>query len=110
MNFQQIPWGCFTKQEGGGLINVGPPEALSLKAFFRQHHNVCIILLRSLENKSLTSSVRVDIVCEGMKKDESACLLVHKITVCNITAVIINIHMSLLSFIKMQNSPEGKKK
>lgn len=99
MNFQQIPRGCFIKREGGGLINVGPPEALSLKAFFRQQHNVCIILLCSLENKSLTSSVRVDIMCEGTKKDDSACLLVHKITVCNITIVIINICMSLLCFI-----------
>lgn len=63
--FPTKPLGLFIKREGGGLINAGPPEALSLKAFSRQHHNVCIILLGSLENTSATSSVRVDIVCEG---------------------------------------------
>lgn len=61
MNFQQSPWGCFIKREGGGLINAGPPEALSLKAFSRQNHTVCIfpVLPRDV---NVTSSVRVDTV------------------------------------------------
>ena len=99
MNFQPSPWGCFIKREGGSLINVGPPEALSLKAFSRQHHNVCGILLCSLENTSLTSSATVDTVREGMKEDDSICLLGHKLTVHNTIIVRIYVQMSLLSSI-----------
>lgn len=40
--FPQSPWGCSIKREGGGLINAGPPEAFSLKAFPRQQQNVCM--------------------------------------------------------------------
>lgn len=108
--FPTKPWGCFIKWEGGGLINAGPREALSLKAFFRERHNVCNILLGSLENTNLTSSVRVDTVCEGMKRDDWICLLVHTITICNVMIVRINIHTSLLSSIWMQNSTGEKKR
>lgn len=77
MNFQQSPWGYFRKQEGGSLINAGPPEALSLKAFFRCHY-VFIVLLCPLENASLTSSVSADMIRESTEEDDSFCPSVHK--------------------------------
>lgn len=68
--FPTKPFGCFIKPKGGGLIKAGPPEAFSLKALSRQHHNVCIIPLHSPENTSITFSAGVDIVCEGMRGDD----------------------------------------
>lgn len=98
MNFQQSPWGCFRKRGGGSLINAGPPEALSLKTFFRQHPNVCIILRSSLVNTSLNSSVRVGTVCKGMKKDDSLCLLVYNLTVVTLELEWIFIWVNCLLF------------
>ena len=89
MNFQQSPWGYFRKREGGGLINAGPPEALSLKAFFR-HRYVFIVLLGPLGNTGFTSSVRVDPVRESMEEDDSLRPSVHKNN-CNTTMVWIGI-------------------
>lgn len=62
--------GCFIKLESSALIKAAPPEAFSLKALSGQHHNVCIILLRSQENASTTFAARVDIVCEGTREDD----------------------------------------
>lgn len=68
--FPTKPFGCFIKLKGGGLIKASPPEAFSLKALSRQHHNVCIIPVHSPENTSITFSAGVDIVCEGMRGDD----------------------------------------
>lgn len=61
---------CFIQLEGSALIKAAPPEAFSLKALSRQHHNVCIIILHPQENTSTTFSAGVDIVCEGTREDD----------------------------------------